>query len=446
MKPISRLPALGAVLLACGCARTSEPPASASSAGELRPSVVLILVDQLRYDAAERWMPATHALAERGIRFEQMRSVAPWTYPSVISLFSGLYPQQHGADANQAGDRLTSISPAVPLLPRTLAAAGYHTAGFVTNPFLHEWNRPVCEAFAHYDVSFIGDQGPTRGHPERVWTKRMYADSVNLAVRAHFDARAQRSPEFVYVHYIDVHGRKEGPERWKDAPFEGSYEGAARYLDGKIRELYDYFGARYAGQCLFLVTSDHGQDLEDDLGVGDGQPWRMRKASLHDFNLRIPFFFLPSALVGTPRVIAQPCANVDVVPTLLEWLGLPPQVDGPGTSLFGAIQGRPYDGESRALYARNSASGRYEESVVHERHKFMLYRFPDGSARGRKLFDLAGDPRELRALSTDTSALEALLDETAAARGIRFEAAFQELDATTLERLGELGYGGGKDE
>jgi len=60
-----------------------------------------------------------------------MRSVAPWTYPSVISLFTGLYPQQHGADGDETGAVLSVFSDEVPLLPRTLGAAGYHTAGFV---------------------------------------------------------------------------------------------------------------------------------------------------------------------------------------------------------------------------------------------------------------------------------------------------------------------------
>jgi len=433
--------ALAAGLLVGGCARARDS----------RPSVVLILVDQLRCDAAERWMPETNALAEQGLRCEQMRSVAPWTYPSVISLFSGLYPQQHGADANQEGNRVTSLSPDVPLLPRTLGAAGYHTAGFVTNPFLHEWNRPVRDAFEHFNASFIGNQGPTRGHGERVWTKRMYSDSVNPAVREYFDARTLAGPEFVYVHYMDVHGRREGDGRWEDAPFEGTYEGAVRYVDHKIRELYDYFSARYAGQLLFVVTSDHGQDFDDDLAVGEGPPWRARKNSLHDFNLRIPFYVLPSALVQTPRVLTQPCANIDVAPTLLEWLGLPREVEGPGTSLLAALRGEPYDGESRALYARNSTNGRFEESVVHARHKLVRYRRPqDGSVLARRLFDLAGDPRELRGLPQDgdpaETSMEALLEAAADPHGVVFPARYEELDEATRDSLDALGYGGAKDD
>ena len=63
-------------------------------------------------------MSETRALAERGIVFANARSVAPWTYPSVVSLFSGLYPQQHGADGHQDGKLLTTFSADVPLLPQ----------------------------------------------------------------------------------------------------------------------------------------------------------------------------------------------------------------------------------------------------------------------------------------------------------------------------------------
>ena len=420
----------GALLAGCGA---GAPPA--------RPSVVLILVDQLRQDAAERWLSETRALAERGARFEEMRTVAPWTYPSVISLFSGLYPQQHGADGNQDGGRLSTFDEAVPLLPRTLGAAGYHTAGFVTNPFLHEWN-PVHRSFAYYDASFIIIPGPTRGHGKLVWTERMYAETVNAAVRAHFDARPRGAPEFTYVHYIDVHGRAEGPERWKDAPFEPSYEGAVRYVDGKIRELYDYFSARYGGELLFLVTSDHGQDLEDDLELGEGKGWRKRKASLHDFNLRIPLYVLPGRDVPVGARVTEACANIDVVPTLLEWLGLPPQAGAPGHSLLGALRGEPYDGAARALYARNSAFGRFEEALVHARKKLLRLRLP---ASGQYAFDLAADPREARPLRRELVEQERLLDAAADPHGLVFPARFELPDDELQEDLRRLGYSGGDE-
>lgn len=425
-------PALALALLLAACSGSAQP----------RPHVVLVLVDQLRADAVQPCMPETFALAQEGVVLTQMRSAAPWTYPSVISLLSGLYPQQHGADASPAGDELSQISPEVPLLPRTLRQHGYHAAAFVTNPFLHAWNQAFQGSFDHCDASFIGDQGARRGHPELVWTERMYANTVNAHVRDFYDARPLDEPEFTYVHYIDVHGRKEGPEQWKDAPFEPGYQNAARYVDQRIVELYRYFHARYAGELLFVVTSDHGQNLGDDLLVGEGRPWRWRKASLHDFNLRIPFLVLPGN--GVPRVTRdEPCSNIDVTPTLLAWLGLEGHEGVPGLSLLGLLHGEPGD-PGRTLYARNSTNQRLEEALLVGQRKLVRYeRLLVGGQEYRRsaCFDLASDPHELRAEPCGSAELEAIAREAARA-GRTYPAVFSAPSESTREQLEDLGYGG----
>jgi arylsulfatase A-like enzyme len=421
--------------------------AAACGTRDSRPSVVLVLVDQLRKDAADSSLTATHALAERGVRFENVRAVAPWTYPSVISMFSGLYPQQHGADGHlQDGTRLTTFSEDVPLLPRLLREAGYHTSGFVTNPFLHEWN-PFHRAFDHYDASFIRNPGNRRGLGDLVWTERMFADSVNAAVRAYFDAREFGGPEFTYVHYIDVHGRREGEDRWKDAPFPGDYASAIRYVDAKIVELYEYFLARYGGNLVFVVTSDHGQDLGDDLAIGTDAPRRKRKASMHDFNLRIPLYVLPSARVEEPRAIEEPVVNLDLFPTLCEWLDVTPPVAVAGESLLPLIRGEAFAARERPLYARMSAFGRLDDCLVHRGTKFIRTMDPlSGQVVARSRFDLGADPRETRSLSGDFGSEEELLREAAGDHGLSYRAVFEAPDPAVLDALRDLGYLGEAEE
>jgi hypothetical protein len=62
--------------------------------------VVMILADTLRrdrlgvYGGAAR-TPHLDAFAARGIIFDAAWSQAPWTKPSVATLFTGLYPSQH---------------------------------------------------------------------------------------------------------------------------------------------------------------------------------------------------------------------------------------------------------------------------------------------------------------------------------------------------------------
>jgi arylsulfatase A-like enzyme len=424
---------------ACG-GRAPEPP-----------SIVLVLVDQLRKDAAMRWMPETRALAEGGVVFDNMRAAAPWTYPSVISLFSGLYPQQHGANGEALGGmRLTTFDPSLPLLPALLHAR-YYTAGFVTNPFLQRWNA-VHAGFDHYAIDeFIGNQGNLRGLPRLAWTTHMFSDTVNRVLREHFDARPLAGPEFVYVHYIDVHGP------WDGAPFDAgpplpentlnelAYESGARYVDHKIVELYEYFRARYDGNVLFLVTSDHGQELGDDLQLGEGRPLRKRKASVHDFNTLIPLFLLPGPGVPAGRRVSIPCSNVDVLPTLLDWVGLPAPAGLAGTSLRRAILGeeRPADWQ-RPIYSRMEAFNSSNDCVLVGGHKLLRYLDPASGAERRRLsFDLATDPRESSVLSAEQGPPGELLEHEASDRGVSFKAHIEAPEPNVLETLKDLGYTGG---
>ncbi|MAB78195.1 MAG: hypothetical protein CMJ89_02475 [Planctomycetes bacterium] len=430
--------------LLCATALAFSAACGAKAPGK-HPNVVLILVDQLRADAADTWMPKTKALSDRGVRFEEMRAVAPWTYPSVISMVSGLYPQQHGADGHMNGKVMSTFSKSVPLLPRFLHDAGYHTAGFITNPFLHEWN-PFHEAFDEYQSSeFINSQGNNRGHGNTVWTDRMWSDTVNPAVLEHFSNREYTTPEFTYVHYIDVHGRRAGDVRWDSAPFSGSYRAACEYVDERIIELYEFFHARYRGDLIFLVTSDHGENFEDDELVGYGKRFRQKKATVHDFNLRIPCYVLPGRSVPN-RVVKGPTANLDITPTLLEWTGLDVPDVLSGMSLLKAVEGAPYDGTERPIYARMSAMGRHNDCLILDGKKYLRHFDPrTGKVGARHTFDLELDRRETTDLGPNFQPHEARFEEAAGDRGYALPATFENPGESLLKALDELGYGGGED-
>lgn len=418
-------------------------PGCGSDPGGSRPHIVLVLVDQLRKDAADVWLRDVRALARRGVVFENMRSAAPWTYPSVISMFSGLYPQQHGADgAPDDGTLLSTFDARVPLFPALLRDE-YHTAGFVTNPFLHTWN-PFHLGFDHYAIDeFIGSQGPTRGNPEAVWTRDMFADSVNASVLAHYDARgAVTEPEFTYVHYIDVHGP------WAGAPFDtggaleketapGAREAAARYLDARIVELYEYFHGRYGGDLVFVVTSDHGMEMGDELEY-EPAGYRQRKATVHDFNTHIPFFVLPGRGVASGHRVETPCSNVDVSPTVLELAGCDPVADVPGQSLVPAIRGDSI--EARPIYSLQSAFGRRNDCVVVEGKKLFRHIDPASGDVLKLVYDLSADAEERAPIGSTFGEDGQLLQEAAGTGALHFEKRFVEPTAEDLENLRALGY------
>jgi arylsulfatase A-like enzyme len=399
------------------------------------PSVVVVLVDELRKDASDLWLTGVNRLADGGVVFDGMRSVAPWTYPSVITLLSGLYPQQHGADGHLFGNILSHFDSAVPMLPAQLREVGYRTAAFVTNPFLLEWNA-FHEGFGHFDGSFINSQGNRRGQDRLVWVPdTMFAETVNPAIRRHFDAQPLEGPEFTYVHYIDVHGP------WHGAPFEPSYSASVRFIDEKILELHDYFTRRYAGDLIFVVTSDHGKALADDVEVGGGPRFRKNKATVHDFNLKIPFAILPGAPVRAIAPVSAPCSNVDFAPTLLEWLGLSPPHELPGVSLMPALRGEPLPGAERPLYAKMSAFGRLNDCVVWRGRKYVRHFDPRSRLPvATRIFDLERDPREIDPLEEALGPAEAVLAEVAGEHGRSWQARFEDVPERLQQQLRALGY------
>jgi len=394
-------------------------------------------------------MPEVHALSQEGVVFTTMRSAAPWTYPSVISMFSGLYPQQHGANGSRHSFlKLSIFSPEVPLLPH-LIKERYYTAAFVTNPFLHRWNS-FHLGFDHFAIDeFIGDQGARAGDGDAVWTEHMFSDTVNATIREHFDSRdyvAGTTPEFTYVHYIDVHGP------WKGAPFDvgdasyretedEAYGKAAGYVDQRIVELYRYFTERYGGDLVFAVTSDHGQELGDDLRLSHRYLDRIRKATVHDFNTRIPFLLLPSRHVPRGKRLDFACSNVDIGPTLLEWAEDSSPVATRGVSLLPAIRGEEFDLGARPIYSIRDAFGHHNDCVVLDDKKYMRY-FHDDSDRllHEVVLDLARDPDERLVIDYQLGSAERMVQRAARSQGVEFEAVYEEPDEELKSQLQDLGY------
>ena len=62
-------------------------------------NVVLLVADSLRWDTVHRGPTGLPYLGGRGLRFDQARSGGCWTLPATASMFTGLSPHEHGADA-----------------------------------------------------------------------------------------------------------------------------------------------------------------------------------------------------------------------------------------------------------------------------------------------------------------------------------------------------------
>jgi arylsulfatase A-like enzyme len=104
-----------------------------SQPGARTPNVLWIVADTLRADHMSCYgynrptTPEIDKWAKQGITFEMARSAAPWTLPSHVTMFTGLWPAQHGARVDRP-----YYGPS-PTIAEHLRARGYATAGFVSN-------------------------------------------------------------------------------------------------------------------------------------------------------------------------------------------------------------------------------------------------------------------------------------------------------------------------
>jgi arylsulfatase A-like enzyme len=122
-------------------------PFAKGSEDQLRPHVVLIVVDTLRADhvgASRNCFPVTPVLdsfAKNSVVFTRAYSTSSWTIPAVGSLMTGLLPSKHGATGHRGFEKRPSRT-----LASKLKNSGYITYGVTANPLLSKNH--------HYGVGF----------------------------------------------------------------------------------------------------------------------------------------------------------------------------------------------------------------------------------------------------------------------------------------------------
>lgn len=317
-------------------------------------NVILISIDTLRADHLGAYgyrrdtSPFFDELAAQGILFERAISQIPGTLPSHMSIFTGLYPVEHGVYPPDS-----ILSPSIETLPAVFRRAGYRTGGFTAGGYMdgrYGFDRGF-EVFddtipdADKDAEHVFGNGlrflrsledgerfflflhtyqvhdpyvPPRGYENRFWsgppppgafpsTGTNLLD-VNLGVRA-------ITPEVVRY-------------------FEALYDSEIRATDDSLRRLFA--GLRDLGlleNTWIVITSDHGEELFEH-GM-------MAHEQIYDECLHVPLLVLPpeEGRRPQPRRVPDLVESVDISPTLHELAGLAPRTPPSGESLVPQMRG-----------------------------------------------------------------------------------------------------------
>jgi arylsulfatase A-like enzyme len=400
------------------------------------PNVVLITVDTLRADALSCYgyeretSPFLDTLAEAGTLFDQPVSAAAWTKPATGTILTGLYPSRHGALYHGSSLRL-------PEGERTLAeafqAAGYSTAGFVTNPnvkavfdfdrgFDEYFDSPVEDTVHMASVrdSWFGKLFKRISNHQFNWK---YENDVR-GMNQHITAWLRENhdvPFFLYLHYIDPHEPYAPPSEYDDyfptdhgLPLFNErkrlvgrdlYDREIRYTDDGLRELVDVFKELGIWEdTLFVLTSDHGEEFYEHEVLGHGY-------SLYQEVVRVPLLFHGPG-VAKGRVVEEPTQILDLGASILDLARTGDSRLGDGRSFASRIQGDGPRAE-RELFVENEFGEDDHDirsfvlkSVRRGPWKLVLteqskYRPPGEGYPAKELYNLEEDPHERNNLFQD---------------------------------------------
>ncbi len=489
-----------AVLLACtgllaGCERKTQPRPAATEHQEskaadravpersARPTILFVLFDTLRADRVGAYghqpslTPTMDALAAEGVVFEHAIAPAPWTLPSIASLFTGLYPGVHKTtqyvtvrrDGRVTG-RVSRLPARFDTLAERLRRSGYQTAAFVANPFIIPRNG-FKQGFDHYDASFVGNDTP--------------GSRVNRAIFAWLDARRDERPLFLYVHYMDTHAPYVADEglveaqlqRLEQRPREslrrltaqekqerGTYfrKNMLHYVRNPRHRVWfdyaDYWAARYDAcvrqsdvnlaalidtlkkrglwdDALVVLVADHGEALGEHHRWGHGtHAWQNQ--------LAVPLILRwPGHLPAQTRVAAT-VRLIDVLPTLAGVLALPGE-PVQGLDLRPWIDGRRGDPLPALSEAVKKQPGL--RTMIHGPWKL----FGRVQPQRYELYNLADDPLEQHDLAAQlpqkVAELRKLLEQQVAENqrlGRQTQAEHAAASEQEVQRLRALGYTG----
>jgi choline-sulfatase len=443
---------LGPAVRAIGHAR-DEATARAKPPAE-RPNVIIYLVDTLRADhvgvfGGGELTPNVDAFAEGATVFRNTVAQAPWTKPSVVSIFTGLGPLAHGVqllDDRLPQEALTAAE--------MLHASGYRTAGFSTNWHVRG-ETGLDQGFVFFD--FKPDEAAS--------------DLLNGRVLRWLDGPRQKEkgPFFLYVHALDPHApytppadyrKRYAPEVRQEAGYDFDLKRAYLARGKQRREYMAEMSQLYDGEVAFndhsfgefvkalrrrglyddsliVFVSDHGEEFDEHGDFGHAR-------NLYNETLNIPLIVKwPGQRRG--QVVESLAQHIDLLPTLLRAAGasMPQGLPGMDLALIAASEDGPEALTGRRAFSHLNHRGREGVSVVHAGWK-LIHPLTRDLAVSPQLHDRARDQREITNRATDLPVRSGFLGsliraEMERSRGGLKAESFR-IDPETRKALEALGY------
>lgn len=397
-------------------------PAPAIAAAP-RPNILLILADDmgwgdLRCHGNDRLdTPVLDKLRSQSVELDHFY-VSPICSPTRSSLLAGRHHLRLRVINTTNG--LEVMSGEEVTIAEALKTAGYATGCF--GKWHNGSNHPSTARGQGFD-EFFGFNGgffsnyfdPALEHNGVVAPRPGFITDVIADAALAFIERQRAHPFFCYVPFNACHSPMQAPAelftKYRQrgfAPMEAAVYAMVENLDhntGRLLAKLDALGL--AENTLVLFASDNGPNSRRFNGGMRGA-----KASVFEGGMRVPCFIRWPGKLDGGKVIAEIAQHVDVLPTLLDFAGVPLPTSRTldGMSLVPLLRGTAKDWPERTLFELSGRGGKdgtplplYPGTARTPTHRWVH----DG--KQEYLFDLRDDPGETHNLLAQQPALAATL-------------------------------------
>lgn len=398
-------------------------PNGVYAAEKNRPNVLLILADDLGYGdlscygAKDLKTPHIDALAKRGLKFSNFYANCPVCSPTRAALLTGCYQDLVGVPGvirTHADNSWGWLNPSAVLLPKTLKAAGYHSA--IVGKWhlgLEEPNTPNARGFDHFH-GFLGDMMDDYYHHRRHGNNYMRLNEQEIDPKGHatdlftkwacdyLKERKPGEPFFLYLAYNAPHTPIQPPQDWLDKVKKrepGITDQRAKlvalieHMDHGVGQVVDCLKSQgLAENTLILFSSDNGGQLS--AGANNG-PLRDGKQSVYEGGLKVPTLAVWPGQIADGQQTDFQAMSMDLFPTIQAAAGLEPSSNIDGVNLLPTLKGESQSPLRASWFFRRREGGtRYGgktiEAVIHGDWKLLQ----NSPFEPQELYNLKEDPRE----------------------------------------------------
>jgi arylsulfatase A-like enzyme len=421
-------------------------------------NLLMVVVDSLRTDRLSKYgyhretSPFLDSLP--ALYFPHAISPAPWTYPAVASILTGLFPHEHKAGNSGIkrtwGDihdgELRGISEDIQTLPEILDSIDYQTYGetaitpvelAVGDRFDHfqSNHHQSGEAITENFLKWLGDSDPEK------WFGYLHLGDIHGWDKPP-ESETRPTPTQCPFGHIDDHPDSESVN-WEDPEdrhrflntLDRIYDTQLHYVDSVIQSVWQTLeNIGEASETVMVVTADHGEgfcehadELRDVFNHPNGPPYGVTHGtSLFSEVLNVPILIVGAGMSGEYK---RRVSTTDLVPTLLHNLDL-------DTTLSNSFSGEilTKDSHNRKVCASQIGQG-YKQRAIYAGDYKLIKQYRDDVTL---LYRLDDQQREQSRVENST-----LKTELASyLPNVEFDEQTNtdELAFNTKERLRDLGY------